>query len=110
MSWFMRSNRRTPRVLLPCVSRRGEKAAMPTCPGSTPMRPPATPLFAGMPTEVSQSPAESYMPHVAMTLSTCRLIAESRTCSPSGVLPPAASTDAMRARSRTVTEAEHCRV
>ena len=63
-------NRSTPRTLLPCWSSRGEKVAMPSCPGSAPIRPPATPLLAGMPTWVAQSPAASYMPHVDITLST----------------------------------------
>ena len=104
------SNARTPRLLLPCLSSRGENTAMPTCPGSTPMSPPATPLLAGMPTVVSQSPAASYMPHVAMTLSTWRVTAGSSTRVPSAVIPFAASTDAMRARSSTVTDTEHCRM
>jgi hypothetical protein len=43
---------------------------MPTCPESAPMRPPATPLFAGMPTWVAQSPAASYIPQLNMTPST----------------------------------------
>ena len=47
----------TPRTLLPRASRRGEKTPMPSCPGSTASTPPATPLFAGMPTQYTHSPA-----------------------------------------------------
>jgi hypothetical protein len=40
----------TPRTLLPRSSSAGEKMPMPSCPGSTAMMPPPTPLLAGMPT------------------------------------------------------------
>ena len=39
-----------PRTLFPCLSSRGEKTPMPSCPGRTATIPPATPLFAGRPT------------------------------------------------------------
>ena len=70
MSVENRSNSDTPRTLEPCGSSLGENVAMPICPGSAPMRPPATPLFAGMPTCVAQSPAASYIPQVDITLRT----------------------------------------
>ena len=40
---------------------------MPSCPGSTATMPPPTPLLAGMPTALTQSPAASYMPQVTIT-------------------------------------------
>ncbi|SKX74630.1 Uncharacterised protein [Mycobacteroides abscessus subsp. abscessus] len=40
---------------------------MPHWPGSVPRSPPATPLFAGIPTVVNHSPAPSYMPQPAIT-------------------------------------------
>ena len=40
---------------------------MPSWPGSTATMPPPTPLLAGMPTALTQSPAASYMPQVTIT-------------------------------------------
>ena len=51
---------------------------MPRRPGSTPSTPPETPLFAGMPTETSHSPAPSYIPHVVITLRTLRTTSSRR--------------------------------
>ena len=71
----------------------------------------ATPLFAGMPTVLIHWPEASYMPHVAITLSTCVQTHVGTTCSPvTGLRPPAASVIAMTARSRTSTSSAHCRV
>ncbi len=83
---------------------------MPSCPGSTARIPPPTPLFAGKPTVVTQSPAASYIPQVVMTLSTCRtsgaVSARSRV---RGCTPLLASVAAISARSRQVMSMEHCR-
>jgi len=73
--WRLKSRERsvhtaTPRTLLPRASSGGENTPMPSCPGKTAMMPPATPLFAGMPTAYTHSPAKSYMPQVVITLST----------------------------------------
>lgn len=74
------------------------------------MRPPATPLLAGMPTWVAQSPAASYMPQLYMTLSTCRTTRSGTTRSPvSGFTPRFANVAAITARSRAVTSREHWR-
>jgi len=43
------SHTRMPRTLLPRGSSKGENTPMPSCPGSTAMMPPETPLLAGMP-------------------------------------------------------------
>ena len=56
-----------------CCRRRragGESVPMPSWPGSTARIPPATPLLAGRPTSKSHWPAKSYIPQVAITLST----------------------------------------
>ena len=75
------------------------------------MIPPETPLLAGKPTVEIQSPAESYMPQVAITLITWRATHSSTTRSSlSGCTPPLARVAAIRARSRVVTRTEHCRV
>ena len=55
---------------------------MPARPGTTPMMPPDTPDFAGTPTSEIQSPAESYMPHAIITLSTWRATRGAKTRSP----------------------------
>ncbi len=72
--------------------------------------PPETPLFAGIPTETSHSPAPSYMPQVVMTLSTLRTTSSRTARSPvRGLTPPPASVAAMNARSRQSTATEHWR-
>ncbi len=73
------------------------------------MSPPETPLFAGTPTVNSQSPAESYMPQVAMTLKTARTVRSEATRTPvKGFTPPFARVAAMVARSRPSMVTEHC--
>ena len=73
--------------------------------------PPETPLLAGMPTVVTQSPAASYMPQVVMTLRTWRTTSRLTTCSPvTGCTPPLARVAAISARSRVVTSREHWRM
>ncbi|GGS46089.1 hypothetical protein GCM10010221_51440 [Streptomyces parvus] len=100
-----------PRTLFPWQSGLGENAAMPICPGSAPIRPPATPLLAGMPTWVPQSPAASYIPQLNMTLSTWRTTGSGTTCSPErGFIPRFANVAAIMARSRVLTSTEHWRV
>ena len=72
--------------------------------------PPPTPLLAGMPTALTQSPAASYMPHVTITDSVRLTTAASVTRRPViGLTPPRASVAAIRARSVDVTLSEHCR-
>lgn len=72
--------------------------------------PPPTPLLAGMPTALTQSPAASYMPHVTITDKVRRTTAASVTQRPvSGFTPLRASVAAIRARSVVVTFSEHCR-
>ena len=110
MSLESRAKASTPRTLLPCSSSGGAKVARPACPGSAPMMPPPTPLLAGMPTEETQSPAESYMPQVSMTDMTWRTWAPVKTCLPvTGCTPPLARVAAMSARSRAVTSTAHWR-
>ncbi len=83
----------------------------PEAAGDRPDEHPETLLLAGMPISDIQSPAESYMPHVVMTLSAWRLEATESTRSPViGWRPPVASVAAMTARSRVVTSTEHCRM
>ena len=75
------------------------------------MMPPETPLLAGIPTVLSQSPAASYMPQLVITVSTCRAQSAETTCSPvTGWMPPLARVAAITARSRVVTSTEHWRV
>ena len=72
--------------------------------------PPPTPLFAGSPTSVTQSPAALYMPQVVITESTRSVSAESSTRSlVTGLMPASASVAAIRLRSRQSTSIEHCR-
>ncbi len=93
-----------PRTLLPCGSSGGEKTAIPSWPGSTARTPPATPLFAGMPTSTTHSPAASYMPQVVITLSTRSTYSRSSARSPvTGLTPPLARVAAIRLRSRQST-------
>ena len=100
----------TPRTLLPWRSSGGEKTAIPSWPGSTASTPPPTPLFAGMPTSTTHSPAESYIPQVVITLSTRSTWSRSSTRSPvSGLTPPLARVAAIRLRSRQSTLTEHWR-
>ena len=61
----------TPRTLFPRSSSRGLNSPMPNCEGLTATRPPDTPDLAGRPTRNSHSPEKSYIPQVAMTVSTC---------------------------------------
>jgi len=83
---------------------------MPSCPGSTARIPPPTPLFAGRPTEVTQSPAPSYIPHVVMTLSNRCAVSLEKTVRPvRGFIPPFAIVAPIPARSSVVTRIEHCR-
>ncbi len=83
---------------------------MPSWPGRTAKMPPPTPLLAGMPTVVSQSPAASYIPQVAITLSTRRSRAPSSTVSPlNGLVPELARVAAIIERSRQLSSIEHCR-
>ncbi len=83
---------------------------MPSCPGSTATMPPPTPLLAGMPTALTQSPAASYMPHVTITLSVrCTTRASVTRLPVSGLTPPRARVAAIRARSTLVTRSEHWR-
>ncbi|GMA33228.1 hypothetical protein GCM10025875_32200 [Litorihabitans aurantiacus] len=111
MSADRRSMTLTPRTLLPWASSRGESTASPTRPGSAPIRPPATPLLAGMPTRLHHEPAPSYIPAAAITASVWRAVTGSSTASPvTGCTPPFASVAAITARSVTVTRTEHCRV
>ncbi len=98
----------TPRTELPWVSRRGENVAMPSCPGSVPMRPPATPDFAGIPTPAIQRPAPSYMPAELITARVRRQASALRILSPvTGWVPPLARVADMTERSRVVTRVEH---
>lgn len=84
---------------------------MPTCPGSTPTMPPATPLLAGIPTAVNQVPTASYIPATPITDITSRATSGGISRSPvTGCTPPVASVAAITARSREVTAIEHCRV
>ena len=72
------------------------------------MIPPDTPLLAGSPTVWIQSPDESYMPQVAMTLRTDRTVAADSTRSPvRGLTPPFASVAAIVASARASTSTEH---
>jgi hypothetical protein len=72
--------------------------------------PPPTPLLAGRPTSVTQSPAALYIPQVVITDSTRSLVAESRSRSPViGCTPLSARVAAIRLRSRQSTSIEHCR-
>ena len=83
---------------------------MPSWPGSTAMMPPQTPLFAGRPTVYIHSPAPSYMPHVAMTLSTDLTVDSEAARAPGdGLRPPAARVAAMTARSWVSTAMAHWR-
>jgi hypothetical protein len=72
--------------------------------------PPPTPLLAGMPTALTQSPAASYIPHVTITervrLTTPALVTRRPV---NGFTPPRASVAAIRARSVAVTLNEHWR-
>jgi len=81
---------------------------MPNCEGLTAMRPPDTPDLAGRPTRNSHSPEKSYIPQVAMTVSTCSATAWSMATDPvRGFTPPLASVAPMTARSAAVTRTEH---
>ncbi len=74
------------------------------------MMPPLTPLLAGIPTALTQSPAASYIPHVVITARTCSTSEGSSTWPPvRGWRPPLARVAAMSARSRVSTAMEHCR-
>ena len=101
---------RTPRTLLPRASNSGEYTPMPSWPGSTATMPPPTPLLAGMPTALTQSPAALYIPQVTITLSvrctTRVLVTRLPVC---GLTPPRARVAPIRARSALVTRSEHCR-
>ena len=71
--------------------------------------PPATPLLAGMPTRYIHSPDQSYIPQVAMTVSTRRtLLVEAARRPVTGFTPPLARVAAIIARSPAVTRIEHC--
>src|SRR4029077_20249491 len=101
---------RTPRTLLPLASSSGEYVPIPSCPGSTATMPPPTPLLAGMPTALTQSPAASYMPHVTITDSVRFTTAAVVTRLPvMGLTPPRASVAPILARSVDVTLNEHWR-
>ncbi len=83
---------------------------MPSWPGSTAITDPATPLLAGSPTRLTQSPAPSYIPQVVMTLRTRSVSTGSAATSPvHGLVPLLASVAAIAATSRPVTVSEHCR-
>ncbi len=83
---------------------------MPSWPGSTATMPPPTPLLAGMPTALTQSPVASYIPHVTITLRVRRTTLAPITRLPvMGLHPPRANVVAMRARSVLVTLTEHWR-
>ena len=100
----------TPRTLLPRSSSGGLYRPMPNCDGLTATRPPDTPDLAGSPTRNSHSPEKSYIPHVAMTVSTCSATACSMAVTPvRGLTPPLASVAPMTARSAAVTSTEHWR-
>ena len=93
---------------MPEESSRGENVAIPSCPGKVPITPPATPDFAGIPTEAIHLPAPSYIPAEAITACTCRQTSGSSTCSPvTGWIPPSARVTPITARSFTVTMIEH---
>ncbi len=82
---------------------------IPSWPGSTARIPPPTPDLAGRPTRNIHSPDQSYMPHVAITVSTRLTLAADSARSPvRGLRPPLASVAAMTARSVAVTRIEHC--
>ena len=83
---------------------------MPNCEGLTAMRPPDTPDLAGRPTRNSHSPEKSYIPQVAMTVSTCSATAWSMAIPPvPGFTPPMANVAPITARSTADTSTEHCR-
>ena len=83
---------------------------MPSWPGSTATMPPPTPLLAGSPTALTQSPVASYIPQVTITLRVRRTTFASMTRRPvNGLNPPRASVAAIRARSVLVTLTEHWR-
>jgi hypothetical protein len=106
----IRSHTCRPRTLLKWWSRSGENTAMPNWPGITEMTAPLTPLFAGMPTRSIHSPEASYIPQLLMTLITLSTSASPRARTPvTGFDPRLASVPAMIARSRQVTDTEHCR-
>lgn len=56
----------TPATLFPTSSRLGPKRPIPHLPGTAPITPPETPLLAGMPTLMANSPERLYIPHVTM--------------------------------------------
>ena len=83
---------------------------MPSWPGSTARMPPPTPLLAGMPTALTQSPAALYMPQVTITDSVRCTTAAPVTRRPvCGLIPPRARVAAIRARSTVLTRSEHWR-
>ena len=98
----------TPRTELPCLFKRGLSDAIPSCPGSVPINPPATPDFAGMPTLTIHWPDASYMPDETITAWAKRAASAETTLSPvTGCFPPAERVAAITARSFTVTSTAH---
>ena len=82
----------TPATVFPRASSGGLKSPIPNCPGLTASSPPDTPLLAGSPTRSIQSPAASYIPHIAIIESTWRAVSSRTTTSPvTGLRPPWAS-------------------
>ena len=99
-----------PPTLLPFSSSDGPNTPMPIRSTSAAAMPPPTPLLAGKPTVMANSPEPSYIPQVSISARMALALSGGISCSPEpGQAPWFASTALICAMSTAVTFTEHIR-